>query len=138
MMTLFLSTSCTSCRRARKWLDDHNMQYVERDMIKEPPTMEELQEILSRTENGTEDIISTRSKAFKDLGIDINDLTMKKLYKIIHENPNILKKPIILDEKRIQIGYHEDEIRKFVSRTDRQLQLVEAKIQIEENPILEN
>ena len=138
MMTLFLSTSCTSCRRARKWLDDHNMQYVERDMIKEPPTMEELQEILSRTENGTEDIISTRSKAFKDLGIDINDLTMKKLYMIIHENPNILTKPIILDEKRIQIGYHEDEIRKFVSRTDRQLQLVEAKIQIEENPILEN
>ncbi|WP_026314352.1 transcriptional regulator Spx [Allofustis seminis] len=135
MITLFLSTSCTSCRRARDWLDEHNMSYVERDIIKEPPTMEELQEILSRTENGTGDIISSRSKAFKDLNINIDELSMNTLYKVIQENPNILKKPILLDEKRIQIGYHEDDIRKFVSRTDRQLQLVEAKIQIEENPV---
>ena len=136
MITIFLSTSCTSCRRARAWLDEHHIQYTERDIYKNPPSLEELQEILAKTENGTEDIISIRSKAFKDLNININELPMSKLYEVIHEHPGILKKPILVDDKRIQVGYHEDEIRKFISRLDRKLQLVEAKIQIEENPVV--
>lgn len=127
MVTLFLTPSCTSCRKARAWLKEYNIPYIERDILKKPPTLDELKRILSLTYRGTEDIISTRTQAFKDLNIDIEELTLPNLLRLIQENPEILRKPIIIDDKRIQIGYNEDEIRKFVPREVRDVELKRAK-----------
>ena len=65
MVTLFLSPSCTSCRKARAWLTNHEVAFDEHNIITSPLTHDELMKILSYTENGTEDIISTRSKIFQ-------------------------------------------------------------------------
>ena len=64
MITLFLSPSCTSCRKARAWLNEHDVKFQEHNIITSPLSREELMSILAFTENGTEDIISTRSKSF--------------------------------------------------------------------------
>ena len=66
--------------------------------------------LLSRCENGTEDIISVRSKAFQALKKDIDDYSMKELVSLIQENPSILKRPILLSEKSLVVGYDDDEI----------------------------
>ena len=79
------------------------------------------------TEDGTEDIISKRSKAYQKLSIDLNDLSMKDLFKLISKNPGLLRRPIIIDDKRLQVGYNEDEIRRFLPRKVRELELVEAQ-----------
>ena len=71
MVTLFLSPSCTSCRKARAWLTNHEVAFDEHNIITSPLTHDELMKILSYTENGTEDIISTRSKVFQFLNIQI-------------------------------------------------------------------
>lgn len=127
VVTLFLTPSCTSCRKARAWLKEYNIPFIERDMLKKPPRLDELKNILSLTYRGTEDIISTRTQAFKDLNIDMNELSLAELLDIIQKHPDILKKPIIVDDKRIQIGYNEDEIRKFVPREIRKIELERAK-----------
>lgn len=77
--------------------------------------------------NGTDEIISTRSKAFKALNIDINELSLYELHGLVQEHPEILRKPIIMDQRRIQIGYNESEIRQFVPRRIRRKQLNKAK-----------
>lgn len=127
MVTLFTSPSCTSCRKAKAWLEDNNIPYTERNIFSEALTLDEVKQILRMTEDGTDEIISTRSKTFQKLNVDIDSLPMNELYALIMDNPGMLRRPIIIDHKRLQVGYNEDEIRRFLPRKVRTLHLEEAK-----------
>ena len=127
MVTLYTSPSCTSCRKARAWLQEHNIPFEERNIFSDPLSIDEIKNILRMTEDGTEDIISKRSKAYQSLDVDLNTLPMKVLFKLISENPGLLRRPIIMDDKRLQVGYNEDEIRRFLPRKVRELELAEAQ-----------
>lgn len=131
MVTLFLSPSCTSCRKARVWLNNHNVDFQEYNIITSPLTKEDLLTILSFTENGTEDIISTRSKVFQKLDIDVDELPISDLMTLIADNPSLLRRPIIMDQKRMQIGFNEDEIRAFLPRDYRKHELRQATLRAE-------
>ncbi len=89
--------------------------------------MEEIKEILRMTEDGTDEIISTRSKTFQKLDVNLDTMPLQDLFKLIKENPGLLRRPIIIDEKRLQVGYNEDEIRRFLPRKVRTYQLREAQ-----------
>ena len=123
MINLYLSPSCTSCRKARVWFNSYGVPFEEHNILTQPMTAEDLKSILARTENGTEDIISTRSKVFQKLNVDVDELTMNQLISLISEHPSLLRRPIIVDEKRMQIGFNEDEIRAFLPRSYRQAEL---------------
>src|SRR5690625_3926119 len=127
MVTLYTSPSCTSCRKAKAWLEEHEIVYKERNIFSEPLSLEEIKEILRMTEDGTDEIISTRSKVFQKLDVDIEQLPLRALFDLIQKNPGLLRRPIILDEKRLQVGYNEDEIRRFLPRSVRTFQLREAQ-----------
>jgi regulatory protein spx len=128
MLTMFISPSCTSCRKARNWLKTHNIEYKERNLFTDPLTRDELKQVLSMTEDGTEEIISTRSKAYKKLDKDLDDFTMNELLDLIQQNPGLLRRPIMIDAKRLQVGYNEDEIRRFLPRKVRQVELQHAQM----------
>lgn len=127
MVTLYTSPSCTSCRKARAWLEENNIPYTERNIFSEPLSLIEIKEILKMTEEGTEEIISTRSKAFQEMNVELDDLPLNNLFEIIQENPGLLRRPIILDDKRLQVGYNEDEIRRFLPREVRAIELRKAQ-----------
>lgn len=127
MVTLYTSPSCTSCRKAKAWLEEHGIEYSERNIFAEPLSINEIKEILRMTEDGTDEIISTRSKIFQQLDVNLDSLPLQDLYKLISENPGLLRRPIIMDEKRLQVGYNEDEIRRFLPRKVRTFQLREAQ-----------
>lgn len=128
MVTLYTSPSCTSCRKARAWLKEHNIPFKERNIFSDPLNKNEIKTILRMTEDGTEEIISTRSKIFQELNIKIDDLSVNELLDLVQENPGLLRRPIILDEKRLQVGYNEDEIRRFLPREVRALELQQAQL----------
>lgn len=130
MVIIYLSPSCTSCRKAYAWLEEYNIPFVERNIIKEPPTKSELKEILSLTTKGTEEIVSDRSKAFRRLNVEIEDMTLDELYGLIYAHPEILRRPILIDQKRIQVGYNESAIRQFIPRRVRRKQLSCAREKI--------
>ncbi|MGM7636182.1 MULTISPECIES: transcriptional regulator SpxA [unclassified Bacillus (in: firmicutes)] len=127
MVTLYTSPSCTSCRKAKAWLEEHEIPYVERNIFSEPLSIEEIKGILRMTEDGTDEIISTRSKIFQKLNVDLEMLPLQDLFELIQNNPGLLRRPIIMDEKRLQVGYNEDEIRRFLPRKVRTFQLLEAQ-----------
>lgn len=127
MVTLYTSPSCTSCRKAKAWLEENNIPYVERNIFAEPLTVDEIKAILRMTEDGTDEIISTRSKTFQKLGIDLETLPLQDLFQLIIDNPGLLRRPIIIDEKRLQVGYNEDEIRRFLPRKVRTFHLREIQ-----------
>ncbi|ALC92473.1 ArsR family transcriptional regulator [Bacillus sp. FJAT-18017] len=119
MVNLYTSPSCTSCRKAKAWLEEHNVEYIERNIFSEPLTTDEIKGILSMTEEGTDEIISINSKTYKSLNVNLESLQLQELYKIIKNNPGMLRRPIIKDEKKMNVGYNEEEIRRFLPRSVR-------------------
>ncbi len=128
LLTLYTSPSCTSCRKARSWLQEHQIPFVERNIFSEPLNSSELKAILQMTEDGTEEIISTRSKVFQKLNMDLDDLPLQELLELVQNNPGLLRRPIMIDDKRLQVGFNEDEIRRFLPRDVRQLELRQAQL----------
>ena len=127
MVTIYTAPSCTSSRKAKAWLEEYNIPYTERNIFSQPLTKKEIRSIMRMTENGTEEIISTRSKAYEELEMSIDDLTLNQLLQLIEKTPGLLRRPIVMDEKRIQIGYNSDQIRRFLPREVRALELRKAQ-----------
>ncbi|MFD1064668.1 Spx/MgsR family RNA polymerase-binding regulatory protein [Oceanobacillus locisalsi] len=122
MTVTIYGAACSSTRKAKQWFTKNGIEYTERNVIREPLTVMELQNILRMTVEGTDEIISTRSKIYKDLDLDIEALPLQELLEIIQEYPRLLRSPIMVDAKRLQVGYHEEDIRQFLPRHTRENQ----------------
>lgn len=114
MIKIYTTPSCSSCRKAKKFFNDENIPYLEKNIFVTDLNEEELKDILMKSENGTDDIISSRSKIIKESGVDLDSMTISELISFIRKNPSILKRPIMVDESKIQVGYNEEEIRVFI------------------------
>ena len=121
MITIYTTPSCSSCRKAKKWFDNHRIDYREKNIFNIKLTRDDIVMMLRNTDNGFEDIISTRSKVFQEQNLDIDDMTMSELTNFIISNPSVLRRPIIIEEKKMQVGYNEDEIRTFIPRRLREI-----------------
>jgi regulatory protein spx len=121
MIVLYTSPGCASCRKVKQWLKDRNLPYIEKNIFKALLNTTEIKYLLERSENGSDDLISKRSKIIQESGVDIESMTTNQLIDFIKENPSVLKRPIILDEKNFQVGYDEEEIGVFVPQELRNL-----------------
>lgn len=128
MIKVYTISSCTSCKKAKTWLNAHKLPYKEQNLGKEPITKEEILNILSKTENGVESIISSKNRYAKALNRNLDELSLNDVIDLIQENPRILKSPILIDEKRLQIGYKEDDIRAFLPRSIRNVENTQARL----------
>ena len=114
MIKIYTSPSCSSCKKVKKWFDEQHIDYVEKNIFTSVLNPQELKEILEKSENGTDDIISKRSNIIKEGNVDIDSMTINELISFIKKNPSCLKRPIMVDDRKIQVGYNEEEIRSFI------------------------
>ena len=113
MIKIYISPSCSSCRKVIAWFDKEGIPYEAINILRDPITEEDLKDILNKSEEGTDEIISTRSKVFKEQSVDLDAMSVKELCAFILANPTILKRPIIVDDEKIQVGYNADELEIF-------------------------
>ncbi|MGT2753807.1 transcriptional regulator Spx [Streptococcus ovis] len=128
MIKIYTVSSCTSCKKAKNWLNAHQLSYNEHNLGKEAITKEEILDILTKTENGIASIVSSKNRYAKSLECDIEELSVNEVIDIITANPRILKSPILIDEKRLQVGYKEDDIRAFLPRAVRNVENAQARM----------
>ena len=121
MLKLYTAPSCQSCRKVKKYFKDYNIDYVEKNILVTKLTKEEIYKMLVNSENGFDDIISTRSKIVKENNLDLESMTMKEVIDFIINNPSILKRPIIVASEEIQVGYNDDDISLFLPEELRHL-----------------
>ena len=119
MIVVYTSPGCASCRKVKKWLTDHNLKFLEKNIFNTQLNENEIKHLLMRSENGTEDIVSKRSKIIQENKIDVEEMSMNELVKFIQTNPSILKRPIVLNEKSFLVGYDEEEIGAFIPSSQR-------------------
>ena len=128
MIKIYTVSSCTSCKKAKNWLNAHQLSYNEHNLGKEAITKEEILNILTKTENGIASIVSSKNRYAKSLDFDIEELSVNEVINLITSNPRILKSPILIDEKRLQVGYKEDDIRAFLPRSVRNVENAQARM----------
>lgn len=114
MIVIYTSPGCASCRKVKKWLKEHQLPFIEKNIFNTQLNELEIKHLLMRSENGTEDIISKRSKIIIENKINVEEMTMNELVLFIQRNPSVLKRPITLSEKIFQVGYDEEEIGAFI------------------------
>ena len=123
MIKIYTSPSCSSCRKVKKWFEDHKIEYVEKSIFSASLNEKDIYEILEKSENGTEDIIATKSKIMKENKVNFDDMSISEMINFVRKNPSVLKRPIVIDDEhdRIQVGYNEDDIRLFIPKARRYL-----------------
>jgi regulatory protein spx len=114
MIKIYTAPSCLSCRKVKKYFKDHNIKFVEKNILQTPLTRDDIYRMLIQSENGFDDIISMRSKVFKEKNINLDDMNLNQLIDFIIENPSILKRPIILSDLDLQVGYNAEDISLFL------------------------
>ena len=83
MIRIYTAPSCASCRKVKAWLKEHQIPYVEKNIFSTLLRETELKELLERSENGTDDIISKRSKIIKENKVDLDDMSINELIHFI-------------------------------------------------------
>lgn len=110
--------------KVRNWLKDNHIHYKETPI--EEVTYTELLHLLSLSEGGFEDLICKRGKYYREIcerRLLDHSMSFTAFVQVVLEHPQLLRTPIVFDEKRLQIGFHSDEIRKFIPRQVRKLEL---------------
>lgn len=108
--------SCTSCRKTKAFLQEQELQVSERHIFRDAPTVDELLQLLAISEEGVDSLLATRSQAFKQLDVDVEDLKLSELLKLMSENPKLLKRPILTDGKEVIVGYDKISIETYARR----------------------
>lgn len=127
MLKIYTISSNQETKEAESWLYAHRIKFVEIDILTELVSTEEILQIVSLTENGIEEIISTETRAFTRLDIDPNGLGLEDFMELIEENATLLKVPLMLDEKHLQIGFDEGEMQKFLKKPSKKIVDLESQ-----------
>lgn len=124
MIKLFsVPTGSSSAKKAKTWLIENHIEFEEFNIRAYSFTKSELLHLFSLTDTGIKELISTRCRTFKKLKLNINNLDINTSVELILEHPALLKEPIIVSDNQLQVGFNEDEIRVFIPRSVRRLQL---------------
>ena len=116
MIQIYTTPSCASCRKAKKWFDQYKIPYSEKNIFSIKLSKEDIFKMLANSENGFEDIISTRSKVFKEKHLEPDNMSIQELVNFIIDNPSVLKRPIIINENELQVGYNNEDITIFLPK----------------------
>ena len=116
MIQIYTTPSCASCRKAKKWFDQYKIPYSEKNIFSIKLSREDIFRLLANSENGFDDIISTRSKVFKEKKLDPDNMSVQQLVEFIIEYPSVLKRPIIINENELQVGYNNEDITIFLPK----------------------
>jgi len=116
MVKIYTSPGSVSSRKAKSWFKTHDIPFEEKNIFKTTLDESEVKEMLVKSENGTDDLISRRSKIMRSINIDLDDMSLSELIRFIQANPSILRRPIMVDDRHIQAGYNSEEIETFIPR----------------------
>ena len=74
MIRIFTSPSCSSCRKVKAWFDEQKIPYEAVNIFGDDFTKDDIRELIAKSENGTDDIISPRSKIVQENHINFDDM----------------------------------------------------------------
>ena len=107
---------CSTCQKAKKWLEYHNVKYEERHIVEENPTEAELKVWIKKSNLEVKKWFNTSGLKYKELGLKEKLPTMsdEEKIKLLASNGMLIKRPILVTEKTVLVGFKEQDWEKSV------------------------
>ena len=116
MSILYLEyPKCSTCQKAKKWLETNNINFEQRDIVKQNPTKEELKLWHEKSGMPLKRFFNTSGLVYKELHLKdkLKDMTEEEQYALLATNGMLIKRPIIVAENIILTGFKEAEWEKL-------------------------
>ena len=111
-MTTFLCyDKCSTCQKAKKWLDSHGVSYEARHIKEQNPTAQELQEWHQKSGLPLKKFFNTSGMLYKQMNLKDRLSSMSELeqIEILSTNGMLVKRPLIIADDFVLIGFKEKE-----------------------------
>lgn len=102
---------CSTCQKAKKWLDAHGVAYTDRHIKEQNPTAEELKEWHQRSGLPLKKFFNTSGMLYKEMKLKdrIPTMTEEEQYALLATDGMLVKRPIVVTDDRILVGFKEKE-----------------------------
>ena len=117
MLTIYGIKSCDTCRKARKFLDEHNIEHNFHDLREDGLDIQMLERWTQRM--GWERLLNKQSLTWRKIPeVDRNDMNRDKALAAMIDNPTLVKRPVLETDKFIAVGFSEKRFGDFIDNND--------------------
>ena len=112
MRNLFIEyPKCSTCQKAKKWLDENNIEYVDRNIVTETPTKDELKKWIPKSGLDVRKFFNTSGMKYRELNIKekIKDMSEDEIYELLASDGMLIKRPLFISDTLILKGFKEKE-----------------------------
>ena len=111
MLKFICYPKCTTCQKAKKWLDDNNIEYELRDIKEDNPTFEELSEWYKMSGLPLKKFFNTSGLLYKSMGLKDKLTTMseEEQLKLLSTDGMLVKRPLLIGKDFVLVGFKEKE-----------------------------
>ena len=112
MKNLFIEyPKCSTCQKAKKWLDENNIEYVDRNIVTEKPTKDELKKWIPKSGLDVRKFFNTSGMKYRELNIKekIKDMSEDEIYELLASDGMLIKRPLFISDTLILKGFKEKE-----------------------------
>ena len=110
MSILFVEyPKCTTCKKAKKWLEDHNTSFIDRHIVENNPTKDELMQWHKKSGLPLKKFFNTSGMIYRELGLKdkLPTMTEEEQFELLASNGMIVKRPIVVGEDFVLVGFKE-------------------------------
>ena len=102
---------CSTCQKAKKWLDGHGVGYTPRHIKEENPTFEELPEWMHRSGLPVKRFFNTSGLLYKSMGLKdrLSTMTEEQQLRLLATDGMLVKRPLVITDTAVLVGFREKE-----------------------------
>lgn len=111
MIKFICYPKCTTCQRAKKWLDDNKIEYELRDIKLDNPTIEELTEWYNKSGLPIKKFFNTSGLLYKSLDLKnkLPEMSEEEMLKLLATDGMLVKRPLLIGDDFVLVGFKEAE-----------------------------
>lgn len=104
---------CSTCQKAKKWLNENNMKFEERHIVEDNPTYEELKDWYKKSGLPLKKFFNTSGMLYREMQLKDKLPTMNEddMLKLLATNGMLVKRPLLIDGDKVRVGFKEAEWR---------------------------
>ena len=111
MIQFICYPKCTTCQKAKKWLDDNQIEYEFRDIKLDNPTLNELTEWYKKSGLPLKKCFNTSGLLYKSLDLKnkLSTMTDAEMLDLLSTDGMLVKRPLLVGDDFVLVGFKEDE-----------------------------
>lgn len=108
-MEFLCYAKCTTCQKAKKWLDANEIAYQERPIKEENPTIEELKEWHARSGLPLKKFFNTSGLLYKEMKLKdkLPEMSEEEQYALLATDGMLVKRPMLIGDDFVLVGFKE-------------------------------